>query len=396
MWSAFPETPIRHAPVPPGQTPFTVRAKLCPMRMASADLSPGIGRCSWGKTYLLLALLLLGTGCRSSHTGADPAIMFTQVPHAGAGGPDRTEYIGGKVTGATPGERIVIYTHTSIWWVQPTSNAPFTEIQPDSTWKNSTHLGADYAALLVGANYRPDPRIESLPSVGNGVIAVSSVTGRPGQLVDTKTIHFSGYDWIVRAASSDRGGEPNAFDPENAWTDDHGFLHLRMALRNGHWTCAEVSLGKSLGFGTYRFVVQDTSSLPSSAVVGLFTWDDIRSVDFRNEIDIELSRWGNPETVNAQYVVQPFYVPENVSRFQAPPGTLIYAFRWEPGTVDFKTFRGPTEGSNQKPISEHVFTSGVPSPASETIHMNLYDFQHSKRTTSQAAEVVVEKFEFAP
>ena len=37
-----------------------------------------------------------------------------------------------------------------------------------------------------------------------------------------------------------------------------------------------------------------------------------------------MSRWGLAASKNAQYVVQPFYVPENISRFMAPAGR-----RWQ-------------------------------------------------------------------
>jgi len=166
-------------------------------------------------------------------------------------------------------------------------------------------------------------------------------------------LHFSGYDWTVRAARSDHGGEPNAYDPANVWTDEKGYLHLRMAERSGRWTCAELSLDRSFGYGTYKFVVQDSAHLSPSAVLGIFTWDDKLSEDNRNEVDIELSRWGVPNGKNAQYVVQPFYAPDNLARFTVvPAGVMTHTFRWEPGKVSFRTFRDSsteaTEGCCQR------------------------------------------------
>jgi hypothetical protein len=38
----------------------------------------------------------------------------------------------------------------------------------------------------------------------------------------------------------------------------------------------------------------------------------------------------------------------------------------------------------------------VPTPASETVHIDLYDYHHSKQALQQPAEVVVEKFEYLP
>jgi hypothetical protein len=350
------------------------------------------------KTRLVALLItaLLAVGC-SSKRDARPAVQITRVPPANPGGPQTLDLIEGSVHGAKAGYQIVLYTHSErIWFVQPFGNQPLTKILPDGTWKNSTHLGTEYAALLVDSSYRPSSRISTLPDVGNGVIAVTAVKGTGVLPVVAKTIHFSGYDWLVRAAGAERGGEPNYFDTENAWVDKNGFLHLRMADRNGQWTCAEVSLTRSLGYGTYKFVVEDSARLNPSAVVGLYTWDDIRSGDFRNELDIELSRWGDPKNKNAQYVVQPFYIPENLFRFMVPPGVVTHSFRWEPGKVSFRSVEGANLDSKASPLGEHVFTSGIPTPASETVHIDLYEFHHLTNPSQQPSEVVIEKFEYLP
>ncbi len=119
-------------------------------------------------------------------------------------------------------------------------------------------------------------------------------------------------------------------------------------------------------------------------------------MDFRNERDIELSRWGDPKGKNAQYVVQPFYVPENLIRFTAPAGVLTHMFRWEPNNVSFKTIRGSSAGPGEKIVGEHIFASGLPTPANETVHIDLYDFYHSGNPEQQSAEVVIEGFQFSP
>jgi hypothetical protein len=305
--------------------------------------------------------------------------------------------IEGRAAGAGSGQQIVIYTENDdIWWVQPFANQPFTPIQSDGTWKNSTHLGSNYAAVLVNAGYHPEPKITALPSQGNGVVAVSSVRGGPVASPAVKTIHFSGHDWIVRSAPSERGGEMNHYDPANAWTDEKGYLHLRMGERDGNWSCAEVNLSRSLGFGTYKFVVQDSAHLSASAVLGIFTLDEQLGEESRPEMDIELSQWGRPRDRNAQYVIQPYYIPVNIARFSVPPGVVTHTLRWEPGSASFKTVIGSVAGTAAKSISEHVFTSGIPTAAGETIHIDLYDFFHSKSTSQRPAEVVIEKFEYLP
>jgi hypothetical protein len=346
---------------------------------------------SWG-AMLALGALLSGCGPRPSEI---KSIQITHTPHMGAGGPQQLDYIEGSVHGAQAGQKVILYAHSGIWWVQPFEGEAETKILPDGTWKNSTHLGVEYAALLVDANYHPAPKLSALPAVENGVAAVTVAQGTPDPTVVEKKIHFSGYDWVARSAGSDRGGEPNAYDPENAQVDEKGFLHLRMQDRNGKWTCGEVFLTRSLGYGTYKFVVQDTVHLPPSAVVGLFTWDLSGSQDFRNEIDVELSQWGYPKSKNAQYVIQPFYNPANVYRFMTPASAVTYSFRWEPGKVSFKTVQGD-RGTEGRVISQHVFTSGIPVPATEDVHLNIYDFNHGKNPVQQPSEVVIEKFEFLP
>lgn len=344
----------------------------------------------------LLAVACLAAGCGPNHE-PQPSVQVTSIPPANAGGPQTLDLIAGKVRGAKAGDQIVLYAHSEdIWYVQPFGNQPLTTVLPDGTWKNLTHLGSEYAAVLVDSSYHPPSRSSALPEVGNGVIAVIAVKGTGPTPTPPKTIHFSGYDWQVRAAGQDRAGEPNTFDPDNAWVDQNGFLHLHMGERNGRWTSADVSLMRSLGYGTYKFVVQDSARLNPSAVVGLYTWDDLRSGDFRNELDIELSRWGDPKNKNAQYVVQPFYIPENLFRFAVPPGIVTHSFRWEPGKVSFASVEGASLDSKARTINQHVFTSAIPTPANERIHIDLYEFHHLINPSHQPSEVVIEKFEYLP
>lgn len=130
-------------------------------------------------TALVLLLCILQGGCRSLRGVPLPSIEFTRVPRAGEGGPDKLDIIEGRVTQARPGQKIVLFARWGPWWVQPLANEPFTTIQPDSTWRNSTHFGTDYAALLVDPEYQPPPTMDALPSQGAGVIVVEITKGRP-------------------------------------------------------------------------------------------------------------------------------------------------------------------------------------------------------------------------
>jgi hypothetical protein len=72
------------------------------------------------------------TGCSD-----EPSIQFTTIPPAAVGGSERVAPIGGRVAGIRPGQRIVIYTRSGVWWVQPLTSQPFTTVGPDGTWQNS-------------------------------------------------------------------------------------------------------------------------------------------------------------------------------------------------------------------------------------------------------------------
>jgi hypothetical protein len=143
-------------------------------------------------------------------------------------------------------------------------------------------------------------------------------------------------------------------------------------------------------------VVRDVSHLEPAAVLTLFTWDGAAADQNHREMDVEISRWGDPRAKNAQYVVQPYYVAANVVPFAAPPGVLTHALRWEPGRLTLRTVPGRGSATGVRAVAEHVFTSGVPSPGNERIRMNLYVFRRSAKALERGTEVVIETFEYLP
>lgn len=325
-----------------------------------------------------------------------PSIEFTSLPPAGPGGPRLVGSITGRVHGAAPGQRIVLYARAGLWWVQPFANSPFTDIRPDTTWTSPTHMGTEYAALLVDRSFNPAVNVSALPSVGGSVHAVAVARQGGPEAAADPVIHFGGYSWVVRRLASDRGGAANPYSPENVWTDAQGQLHLRITRGADAWICSEIALRRSLGYGSYVFVVRQPAPLDPASVLGFFTWDDEGEEENHREIDIELSQWGDPATKNAQFAIQPYYVPVNVVRFSTPPGQVTYSFRWEPGRVHFQAARGAGEASAQSVISQHVFTSGIPTPGGEAVHINLYVYGKSRIPQKNPAEVVIEKFEYLP
>jgi hypothetical protein len=348
---------------------------------------------------LLLLCCLLLCGCHSRQAAAGPTIEFTKIPPAAQGGRERVDTIAGRVIGARPGQQIVVYARSGPWWVQPWPDQAFIPIQADSTWDTSTHLGFEYAALLVDPGYRPPPTMDVAPTQGGSVVAVQIVKGvGPTQFAPTKPLNFSGYEWKVRMIASDRGGLNNLYDGDNAWTDASGALHLRMKKKGDRWSCAHVELTRSLGYGTYILVVGDISHLEPAAVLSMNTFDEISGGDEHyRELDVEISRWGDATSKNnAQYGVQPFFVPGNLASFVAPSGTLTHSMHWESGRASFKTIRGASMHAEAPVVSEHVFTSGVPSLGQERLQMSFYVVASDKSPLQKESEVVVEKFEYLP
>jgi len=127
----------------------------------------------------LLAFCLVINGCHPKQHSQGLSIEFTHVPHASEGGPDKLETIEGRVTGAGSGQQIVLFAKWGPWWVQPRVDRPYTEIQSDLTWRNATHLGTEYAAVLVDPSFHPQPTMGVLPALGNGVIATATIKGTP-------------------------------------------------------------------------------------------------------------------------------------------------------------------------------------------------------------------------
>ena len=361
--------------------------------MSSSCCSPRTVK-AWRQAFLLAPFLVLA-GCGRSPDASTPTIAITRIPSGDENKYDTVAAIEGTAVGAQPDQQIVIYTRSEeLWWVQPLPDSPFTQIHNGSRWQNQVHLGTEYAALLVEPGYHPPETAESLPTKGNGVDAIAVVEDNRATANSTqpKLLHFSGYDWIVRTAASNRARTRNSFDPANAWTDERGALHLRIGRRKDKWTCAEVKLTRSLGYGTYMFVVRDTSQLEPSAVLTLLTWDGIGGeLQNRRELDVEISRWGFLKNENAHYVVQPYFIPANMVRFRVPGGALTHSFQWKHGRVTFST----ATGSPTRVIQQHTFTSGVPPAGGDTVRMNLYVFR-GQVPLKDEMEVVIEKFEFFP
>ena len=256
-------------------------------------------------------------------------------------------------------------------------------------------MGFEYAALLVDPDYHPLPTMAmNEPPIQGGPVALVAIVkgiGTP-QLAPTGSLKFSGYDWRVRMIASDKGGMNNLYAPENAWTDASGALHMQIKKKSDTWSCAEIFLNRSLGYGTYSVTVRDTSHLEPAAAFSMFTFDESASDQRFREMDVEVHGRGDAANKNnAQYAIQPFYIPGNLFAFATPSGTLTYVLRWEPGHATFKTFRGRSSGAGAQLVSEHEFTYAIPGPGQAKLRLIFFVVASDKTPMQKPSEVVVEK-----
>jgi hypothetical protein len=351
-----------------------------------------VSRRFYSLTGLVLAVFLFD-GCGSPRR---PTIEFTQVPEAALGGATKTVKIAGRATGNKAGQKVVLFARDGTWWIQPFASKPFTEIQPDHSWTNITHIGMEYAALLVERDYAPPRVFDALPSPGGLVVAVATIAGKHSARSDAiapDKITFGGFDWEVYRVPKDSFGISYPNSPSNVWVDNKGWLHLRLTKGAEGWTGAEIKLTRSVGYGTYSFLVDRSSELEPATVFGIHSFDPLDAGQYHRAFDFMLGQFGDPSIKNVQYSILPFNVPGNVYRVTIPPAKFMQSIRWEQGRLTFQT--RATSGHSPL-VAEHVFTSGVPTPGGEQIHINLFAYGNAKIAQMNEAEVIVERFVYLP
>jgi hypothetical protein len=151
-----------------------------------------------------------------------------------------------------------------------------------------------------------------------------------------------------------------------------------------------VVLSHSFGYGTYTFLVRETAGIEPNAVLGLFLWDPSAFEIHNREVDIEISRWGDPRNANAQFVVQSYERAGPLVRFELPRGRAELSFTWAPDKLSCRAYAGG------KLIRQHAFTEGIPEPGRENVRINAWLFRGSPPSGRKPIDIVIERFEFTP
>lgn len=339
---------------------------------------------------------------------ATPSILITNLPANGS-----YSALSGVVLNAntaTNAVAVFIYVPGFGWVTKPTCAQPLTAIQPNGSWSaNVTTGGASdtnatrYAALLVSTNFSLPCVLgaANLPTNAYAQAIAKTVVTRPSPGV--RFLSFAGYDWSVKNYPAPVGPGPNYFSDStnNVWTDTNGWLHLRITHRTNAWQCAEILSARTFGPGSYRFELNSPADiLNPNVTLGLFTYSDDPAFTSR-EIDVECSRWQNAaDTNNSQFVVQPYYLANQLVRYRVPPGLVnsTHLFVWETNRISWQAQTGAYSAAATNLIASYVFTNAanVPQSGDEAVHLNLWLINGTPPTDNNEVEVIVKGFNFVP
>ncbi len=213
-------------------------------------------------------------------------------------------------------------------------------------------------------------------------------------------LQFSGRTWAVKPSIFGGPGPNNWSDsPDSVFVDGLGRLHLKIReISPGNWVSSQVALVQSLGHGTYEFRLDsDTELFDQNAVVGLFTFAN----NFE-EIDIELTKFGNPANTNAHFTVQPYTIPGNQANFDLNLNSNLstHKFTWSPTGIDFLSLQGHQSTPSQPSdiISQFNFTgpSNPPANGFERAFINFWLNQGNAPTNGLEHELIISNFAFTP
>jgi hypothetical protein len=344
---------------------------------------------------LLAAILPVLTGCTRS-----ASITFLEVPAASYGGIDRGGVIRGRVLGKHRGQHILLYAFSdSRWWVQPLASAAHTEIADDGFWTARIHLGTKYAALLTEDNSSPSPFLEALPTVGKKIQAIAVVRGSESDGLQPEdsnepTLRFNGLQWRIRTVPGNYALKSNEYSSSNAFVDDAGALHLRFSRGAHGWVCSEVHTVRSLGYGNYTFAIGDTNDLEPAAMFSAYNFIEQTADGDHRELAIHLTRRGVASNSNAEFSIQPSFVPVNFYHFNVPSGPLKIDLNWQPDEAALSVFGGKSPAG--QPVASWLFKTGVPTSNDTHLYFNFCNYGYATTPPTHNAELVVNSFQFYP
>lgn len=157
-----------------------------------------------------------------------------------------------------------------------------------------------------------------------------------------------------------------------------------------------------MGFGSYRWFVEGAiDKFDTNVVLGLFTYG---GVDGTNEIDIEVARWGQTESVapNLSYTIYPRALNAgqrvSSSKHISLGGTYTtHRFEWTKDYVSLQSQNGFQNSPNQDVFFKYKtpasFASIMPI-VTAPLHMNLWIDRGRPPTDGKEVEIVIHDFQY--
>ncbi len=267
-----------------------------------------------------------------------------------------------------------------------------------------TAMGALGSVLLAGCV--STPAMDS--SSGNDDTTRTVQTGPPSEVPTTSPqepqkgppmLEFAGIEWTTRFSAQPTAPGGNTFSsaPDDIRVDERGRLHLSVGQH-----ATEVRSRRPLGYGSYEArILARLDQLDPQAVFGFFTFELPSEHPHHREIDIEFSRWGNPDMTNIQFSVQPSNVEENRHRFDLTQSgeATTHRFNWTPGRVEFVSWHGHGEypPPPEMEVARFVVEGNVvPEPSRARAYFNFWRYQGVPLQGAEREEVIVSDFRFTP
>jgi uncharacterized protein (TIGR03437 family) len=328
-----------------------------------------------------------------------PGLVITSIPDYGS---TSATILRGRVTNISPDKygdyklAVMVAIEGLGYYSKPFCNPLFTAINSDGAWSANIvtggvdELATTIVAYLMRAGFQTTCVLggSDLSSFDREAVA-KVVINRDNPAV--KTVVWGGEVFEIKESPVPVDPGRNLFRAENVFLDSRGDLHLRLTKASDRrWQAGEILSRRILGRGRYVFYVETPADqLPPNATLGLYTFGLDPTMSHR-EIDIELGRFGNPNAMNAQFVIQPFTNPNNIRRFNLPAGQRsVLSFDWQKDRVVFKamTVAGVT-------VQEWTYPNSVLQLVDERLRFNLWSVFPS--SDDPDSEVVISKYEFFP
>ena len=193
-----------------------------------------------------------------------------------------------------------------------------------------------------------------------------------------RDIEWSGYTWTL-AGGHNKAPGPNNWEPKNVWVDSEGALNLKIDSSGS----AAIMSKEKFGFGTYTWIVEgDLYHIDPNIVFGMFQYPDPSiGPDMTNEIDIEISPWGDPKNDRLQYSIWPHHIVPKFSHY-------VNILHLRPGRK--WTFQY-TRSLSRVDFNDWTITSDLVSNATMQVNMNLWA---NKGRTVKPATIRILRFNF--